>query len=222
MRGRGLLRTVCALVLACALLVVARRASAGYTHYWTWKRAPTTAELGPCLDEMMRIVDARRDILADMQERTGKDAVFRISMPFGETGELPAIAFNGIGDLAHETFSFPLAAFAGEPKFSFVKTQWKPYDEVATACLIVARDHFREDVLEISSDGEWGSEWDPGRKLYEEVLGRTAVNPLGAWSASDEAPPPIEQDAGSPRRNLIISIFFFGALVLVIILANRR
>jgi hypothetical protein len=218
-------RTFLTLIVIGATLLLARRASAGYTHYWTWKTTPTAEKLEPCLRDMERVVEARRDILADLEDHTGAAAVFRLSMPFGETGELPAIAFNGIGDDGHETFSFPLAAFAGEPKFSFVKTQWKPYDEVAVACLIVARDHFDEAALEIRSDGSWGEEWTTGAELYRQVFARPPMNPLTGGGhdvmADTYGPPVDEPEPGDKNRNLYISIVFFGALIAVIVIAKK-
>jgi hypothetical protein len=63
--------------------------------------------------------------------------------------------------------------------FNFCKTAGKPYDEVVTACLLVARDHFPEDILSIDSDGSWSDgDWQEGTKLYTTVLGRPARNPM--------------------------------------------
>jgi hypothetical protein len=117
---------------------------------------------------MNRLIEARKSILVspDLPEsRAG-------SLKLSPTN----VDFNGIGDDAHEPFVFPYV-FPDHTSFNFCKTQWKPYDEVVTACLIVARDHFSPSVLEISSDGSW-DDWRSGAKLYASVLGRTARNPL--------------------------------------------
>jgi hypothetical protein len=144
------------------------QAVAGYTHYYTWKQTPNETALKACIADMNRLIEARKSILVspDLPEsRAG-------SLKLSPTN----VDFNGIGDDAHEPFVFPYV-FPDHTSFNFCKTQWKPYDEVVTACLIVARDHFSPSVLEISSDGSW-DDWRSGAKLYASVLGRTARNPL--------------------------------------------
>jgi len=206
-------RLLTAVVVLLAVVLVSREASAGYTHYWIWHVTPEASALDGCVEEMARIVDARRDILSDDHDRTGSSAVFRGERPFGRDGgpPLPSLWLNGIGDDAHEPFLFPVA---WDPSFSFVKTEWKPYDEVVVACLIVARDHFPESALEIRSDGDWGQSWSAGRSLYEKVLGRAARNPLSPGeyggegaSASDDREPP-----RSVTKNLLISAVVFLVL----------
>jgi hypothetical protein len=93
------------------------------------------------------------------------------------------LAFNGIGAGAGEPFVFPGNANPGEifqalTATNVCETGKKPYDEVVTAALIVARQCFGPDILEIASDGTWDRDWAPGRRLAEEVLGRAASNPL--------------------------------------------
>lgn len=183
--------------------------AAGYSHYWRWHTSqPDPAALARCRADMDRIVLARREIL---EPRTFK-------IPFGDAGEVEVLALNGKGDDAHESFGFPLAPFtADDPSFQFVKTLGKPYDEVVTACLIVARDCFGHDVLTIHSDGDWQA-WSPGANLYEKVLHRTARNPLTPSARSDEsadqAPPNPIAAFGWPRLVLIVG--FLGAVALLV------
>ena len=81
----------------------------------------------------------------------------------------------------HEPFVFP-----GRAGFNFCKTNGKLYDAAVTACLLVARDHFSPDELKIDSDGQWeDGDWNAGAKLYQQVLGRAAANPI---NRSDEPP----------------------------------
>lgn len=133
---------------------------AGYTHYFVWQDSPDEVALANCIAEMKLIIEAKKDILA----AAGGEG--------DPTSETLKVQFNGIGADAHEPFSFP-----GTNGFNFCKTQWKPYDAVVVACLLVARDHFPPDVLEISSDGQW-HDWSGGAALYTSVLGRPARNPL--------------------------------------------
>jgi hypothetical protein len=93
------------------------------------------------------------------------------------------LAFNGIGAGAGEPFVFPGNAnpggiFQALTATNVCETARKPYDEVVTAALIVARECFSPDILEIASDGTWAKDWAPGRRLAEKVLGHAVSNPL--------------------------------------------
>jgi len=222
-------------LVACLALLVAllhsRPAYAGYTHYWEWHARPDAAALHACIADMSRIVEARRGMLADREDRTGTASVFLVLGTFGDAGDpVPDIAFNGIGDDGHEPFAFPLAPFTVDrPEFQFVKTEAKPYDEVVTACLIVARDYFRPEVLTIASDGTWEPDWAAGAALYEHVLGRSAMSPLGgAMDLPGTGEPQAEGSEhqsvyrGSLHKNLLISAIVFLALAIGYLLVRRR
>ena len=139
-------------------------AHAGYTHYFRWHQKPGEAELKQCVTDMRRVIEARKEILAGGWEPWTTNNPPEI----GQTN----VAFNGLGDNAHEPFVFP-----GEVGFNFCKTGYKPYDEVVTACLLVARDHFPPNTLDIKSDGTWG-DWEPGAKLYWSVFGHRPSSPF--------------------------------------------
>jgi hypothetical protein len=219
------------LVALAAVFVAAfpTRAFAGYTHYWTWLKKPEPAKLAACLDDMEKVVRARPDLVADTDEVTGPNAKFRVTLPrrfddpaaqqradtmrarMREAGlpeliEGEHIVFNGIGAQAHEPFVFP-----GRLGFNFTKTEWKPYDEVVTAALIVARAHFSADELKIASDGDW-SEWARGRGLYEETFRKDAPNPLLAAGRHEP----------SRRENWLISAGILGLGVVTWLVTRRR
>jgi hypothetical protein len=59
------------------------------------------------------------------------------------------VAFNGIGDLSHESFVIS----TDSKGFQFTKTQRKPYDKHVLACLILAKEYFGDNI-EVSSDGD--------------------------------------------------------------------
>jgi hypothetical protein len=119
---------------------------------------------------MNRLIGARSGILVSPDEPDSKPGMLKL--------ETSRVDFNGTGVDAHEPFVFP-----GGNGFNFCKTAAKPYDEVVTACLLVARDHFPPSVLEISSDGSW-SDWAEGAKLYSAVFHRPARNPMGTSGVS--------------------------------------
>jgi len=148
------------LVMATCLFCIS--AHAGYTHYWTWHQKPSDIDLKACVVDMRRIVEVRTNLLV------GPDGSGSVIL------DPLHVDLNGVGDDGHEPFVFP-----GELGFNFCKTAGKPYDEVVTACLLVARDHFPEDILSIDSDGSWSDgDWQEGTKLYTTVLGRPARNPM--------------------------------------------
>lgn len=158
-----------ALKLPIALLLLSvLHAQAGYTHYYTWKQAPDDASIKACVADMNRLIEARKSILVspDLAEST----------PGSPKLSATNVDFNGIGKNGHEPFVFPYV-LPDHDSFNFCKTAYKPYDEVVTACLIVARDHFPASVLEISSDGSW-ADWSRGAILYSSVFGRPARNPM--------------------------------------------
>jgi hypothetical protein len=224
-------KTVLALLAALVLTAWPARAFAGYTHYWTWLVKPDPARLKVCLDDMEKLLRARPDIVADGNEVTGPDAKFRTILPatpkddeekkaFDEylararEAGLPDViegehvVFNGIGDNGHETFIFP-----NDLGWNFCKTAYKPYDEVVTAALLVARTHFSPQELEIASDGEWG-DWTAGRRLYEKTFGKEPPNPL--LSPEEAARPP------DKRRNLIISGVLLGLGIVAWLFTRAR
>lgn len=57
----------------------------------------------------------------------------------------------------------------GEPLFACCKTEYRPYDVLVTASLLILHHYFPEEIT-IASDGESHS-WDAARYLCEHVLG---------------------------------------------------
>src|SRR6185436_15556072 len=125
-------------------------ARAGYTHYWTWKKMPDRAALEACARRIADVVSEAEEFTELLAYNGPADNAppAAIGKPLPEGTEL--IVFNGIGDDAHEPFFFP-----GRLGFNFCKTEAKPYDAAVTAALLVMRDCFPPDVLEIDSDGDW-------------------------------------------------------------------
>jgi hypothetical protein len=219
------LRIATILFVLGAALALPRTARAGYTHSWTWRARPDATALARCVGDMKKLAEARREILIDGEGRSGQAAQFQSTCAYGDAGSTPCVIWNGVGDDGHEHFAFPLAAFAGTPEYSFVKTAQKPYDTVVVAALLVARDHFPQSVLEISSDGTWNVEWSAGAALYESVMKRTARNPMGpSGERLREAPPPL-RDAPrtftwSTRRKVFAVVI--GVLLLLTYAVVRR
>ena len=221
-------RCVIVLVVVAILLSVSHASHAGYTHYWTWKTVPASPELEATLAEMNMVAVAKQSILTGFEEDDAEVPRFRGTCSWGDGGaDTACILFNGIGDAQHETFAFPLAPFTNNPEFSFVKTAYKPYDVVVAACLIVARDHFPEESLHIGSDGTWPENFTAGGKLYTQVLGRAAHNPLSTRGLStspntspNDGPVPPGDPGAVRKRWLVFSLFV--AVVIGVLLVFRR
>src|SRR5215813_8335317 len=96
--------------LVVVWLFVPSVAEAGYTHYWTWHRAPDPQAVRETLDDIRRLVAARPNLVT-------------------VTGDDRSITIEGLD--AMEAFVFP--GDTGAKGFNFCKTGLKPYDEVVTA-----------------------------------------------------------------------------------------
>lgn len=145
-----------ALAFALVLLgsLFGRNASAAaYAHSWTWKQRPGDEQLARCIGDMQRLILRRPDLLVVLEPNAAHQ-----------------LRFTGKGEHGDE-FVFP-----GQVGLNKIATDQKPYDEVVTAALLVARDHFGPDVLEIQSDGTW-LQWQDGILLYTETFQRGPKNP---------------------------------------------
>jgi hypothetical protein len=199
--------------LGALLGLLAAPATAGYSHYFTWHSAPSDGALRECMKEMRLLVEARRTTLA------GPDADGPPEV------HLDSLAFNGAGEEdSHEPFFFPGEINRNPPikgipnGWNSCKTAGKPYDDVVTACLIVARDHFPESVLAIDSDGYWiDGDWAGGAALYTVVLHRAAHNPLGGEAVPGEQVNPVKSERSSvPSGRLTMIILGLAAVLFLL------
>lgn len=156
----------------------------GYTHYWTQKRNFTVSEWKQIQEDIGAIL-THAETVAGITLADGN----------GDGGTRPVItaehiAFNGLGEDAHETFFVsrkisPPAYDGAQRGWDFCKTARKPYDTAVTACLCyLATATRREDPLThepilgseplaVTSDGD-GSEWLTGLELARQALPRLA------------------------------------------------
>ena len=128
----------------------------GYTHYFRKKDGLTEANWGGFTEDVKKVLKDGKDII---QFEYDEDA--------------PAIAndhyvrFNGIEDEGHETFVLDYE----KSRFDFCKTARKPYDKYVTACLILAKVHFGNEIT-VSSDGDL-EDWNEGLELVKGLTGIT-------------------------------------------------
>jgi hypothetical protein len=139
----------------------------GYTVQWGRVGDVDEAAYAAALKDIAKIV---------------KNQAKMLSGPFGEEGTLPkttsGIAFNGVGDDSHETFSLPKTA--KQLDRDFCKTNRKPYTAVVMAALARLAEVAG---IKVSSDGSVAEEWTDGVALASKVLGRKVNNPLGQPAA---------------------------------------
>ena len=145
----------------------------GYGHSFAWHKQPGFAELQRCAERMGPLLAARAALV---HVYAGDELDL-----FSDRTVL--LAFNGVGAGAGQPFVFPGNANPGEifqalTATNVCETGKKPYDEVVTAALIVARECFAPDILEIGSDGTWAKDWAAGKALAEKVLAHSVSNPL--------------------------------------------
>ena len=135
----------------------------GYTHYWTQLRDFSAPEWAKVSEDMQALCESVRAQGIELGDWEGNPK----ALDFGAD----RLAFNGIGDDAHE--SFIISRKAGP--WEFCKTAQKPYDLAVTAALCyfatVTKTH------NVTSDGD-ASDWQPGleeaRRVwpnYANVLG---------------------------------------------------
>lgn len=126
----------------------------GYTHYWSWKKRPSAAKLQAAIRDIAKVVRSAASGFLAGGNGEGKPLVTPTE-----------VAFNGSSGDSYETFAFPGDFPEGTDDssdgFNFTKTARRPYDAFVTAALIVVRQHFDTDVLEIRSDGD-PEEWIDG------------------------------------------------------------
>ena len=117
----------------------------GYTHYFQLTGKPTSAQFSSFVSNAHKIAFANN---------------IKLSCKF----ESDLVVINGVGEGEHEDFYISSRDYS----WNFCKTAQKPYDEVVTAVLILARYIF-DSKFTVSSDGSWG-EWRKGRELFTKVM----------------------------------------------------
>ena len=130
----------------------------GYTHYWNGNGSKRDvskfAEFSTVARIAIDLATSRGIELGDFMGEGGEPEVNE-----------KRIAFNGIGDDSHESF----VVTPEQTDFEFCKTNYKPYDVVVVAVLVLYKYFFPE--IRFSSDGDLG-ELQEGVELASEALGK--------------------------------------------------
>ncbi len=141
----------------------------GYTHYYQ----RTLDSNDPELYDKVRKGFIELVKHAELNGITVADAFGEKAGAWQADGE--RIAFNGYQEESCETFSFeqivpkqPDWREDAKTYFSFTKTNYRAYDALVCATLILIKDVYGSQV-EISSDGGW-EDWSEGVSLYNSVF----------------------------------------------------
>lgn len=155
----------------------------GYTHYWSFKKAPKgqaakiETDYQLAIRQCQRIIKTYNDRMRKIDEKhpdrlSGYSAHTKVKQYGG-------LNFNGTGELSHEQFT--MREHFSQNENDFCKTARKPYDTVVVACLIVLK-HYLKDCFEVSSDGDF-KDWETGLDFASEVLRiKDLKNPLSSSS----------------------------------------
>lgn len=131
----------------------------GYTHYWNGNGSKRDvskfAEFSTVARIAIDLATSRGIELGDLMGEGGEPEVTE-----------KRVAFNGVGDDSHESF----VVTPDQTDFEFCKTNYKPYDVVVVAVLVLFKHFFPE--IKFSSDGDL-SELAEGVALASEALGET-------------------------------------------------
>jgi hypothetical protein len=143
----------------------------GYTHYfYQTKEIPQDRWESLCLDAF-QVVDHCADLKIPL--------VYESDDPNPPLISDDMIRFNGVRNDGHETFILikkpeRYEIYDGvEKHFEFCKTAHKPYDLAVGLVLLLALHHAPE-IVSVSSDGRWDSEWVYIREAYRKLFGREA------------------------------------------------
>lgn len=141
----------------------------GYTHYWSFKKAPR-GKTTQIEKRYQKAIKECNKIIRYYSETYGGLSGFSAHV---EPGTYGGVKVNGSQN-SGQCEDFVLREhFSQNESFNFCKTRQYPYDAVVVACLIVLK-HRLGDLIDVSSDGD-AEDWTDGVTLANAVLGRFAV-----------------------------------------------
>ena len=137
----------------------------GYTHYWSYKKAPKGKTSQTEAAYQKAIVECAK-VIRYYSETFGGLSGFSAHCEPKLYGGLKVNGSNRVGSC--EDFVMR-EHFRDNEGFNFCKTRQYPYDTVVTACLIILK-HRLGDLIDVSSDGR-RDDWNDGLILARKVLG---------------------------------------------------
>lgn len=142
----------------------------GYTHYWSRKAKFSENEWLALKERVSKIINWANEHGIKMVSKADCDLSYLSIIDDN------FIQLNGYEDEGHECFVIEREFNKRNPS-DFCKTARKPYDIAVCMTLLVIYD-LNPDLLEISSDGDWNSDWKDAREAYAEIFGKEIDNVL--------------------------------------------
>jgi len=140
----------------------------GYTHYYYIKEGTIPSEIWE------RICQDFRSLILFVPSNSINKQNGLLALDVSITPDV--IQFNGVGEGRHETFVLSRLNYREEWQngdsdmlFNFCKTARKPYDLFVCSCLIIAKNHLKNDI-KVTSDGEQ-SDWAEAIILCQNSVG---------------------------------------------------
>ncbi|GFF49053.1 hypothetical protein IFM46972_08708 [Aspergillus udagawae] len=146
----------------------------GYTHYYSVDNT-SSPEWGAAWPQLVE--DAQKIVDHSSVPLSGPD-IDEPGPPIIDVHQ--GIFLNGAGDDGYEPLCLDRH---GSTEFTFVKTAYKPYDEVV-ACILLRAAVLAPNCVSLSSDGDWEHDWSAARHLYRELWSEDVECP---WSETEVA-----------------------------------
>jgi hypothetical protein len=139
----------------------------GYTHYWTFKKAPrgTAAQTEKVYQKAIKECTK---VIRDYSETFGG-----LSGYSAHSDTYGGVLVNGSERVGQCEPLVLREHFSQNEAFNFCKTGQYPYDTVVTACLIILK-HRLGSCIDVTSDGR-ADNWNDGLILVQKVLGLKKV-----------------------------------------------
>ena len=157
----------------------------GFSHYWRFKDSNLPKDKFDKIVKDVKVIEkyfkenkvisknaycnskARVRLADGLGEGDGVN--YTVHLQDNKISEYQSFAFNGVGDLSHETFSIN----EGLNEWNFCKTARKPYDLAVCLVLLSIKYHVRS--ARITSDGD-NDDWQHSFELFKTLFPKRNVS----------------------------------------------
>jgi hypothetical protein len=157
----------------------------GFTHYWSFKDDNLPKDKFDKIVKDVEVIEKyfnENDIVSKNADCSFGEPVklanglgenngvsYSVTLQDGNKTDFHSFAFNGVGELSHETFSLN----EGLNEWNFCKTARKPYDLAVCLVLLSVKYHVRS--ARVSSDGD-NKDWQHSFELYKTLFPKRNVS----------------------------------------------
>jgi hypothetical protein len=168
----------------------------GFTHYWGFKNDNLPKDKFDKIVKDVEVIEKYfkdNDIVSKNADCSFDEPVkladglgenegvsYLVNLQDGNKTDYRSFAFNGVGDLSHETF----ALNEGLNEWNFCKTARKPYDLAVCLVLLSVKYHVRS--ARVTSDGG-NEDWQHSFELYKTLFPKRNVSfKFKDWVSGDK------------------------------------